>query len=151
MEGRSGTGRLGKTYFYYVCRNKECGLRAGAEELEDAVLDRLTPAMRKRLESASRTLASLFYARSAGSLALDQGSPTPLSRGARKPAVDPTPTPTPARRLKPSPVEAPPPKKSGALGAVLAAAAAVAAIIVLLILRKGPPEIPPEPEAPVEG
>ncbi len=36
------SGRLGTTYFYYVCRNKECGLRASAEELEGAVLDRLS-------------------------------------------------------------------------------------------------------------
>jgi site-specific DNA recombinase len=41
MEGRSGTGRLGKTYFYYVCRNKECGLRVSAEEIEDAVIGRI--------------------------------------------------------------------------------------------------------------
>ena len=42
MEGRSGTGRLGVSYFYYVCRNKDCGLRVSADELEGAVLDRLT-------------------------------------------------------------------------------------------------------------
>ncbi len=41
MEGRSGTGRLGVTYFYYVCRAKDCGLRVSADEIEGAVLDRL--------------------------------------------------------------------------------------------------------------
>ena len=41
MEGRSGTNRLGVTYFYYACRNKDCGLRVAADELEGAVLDRL--------------------------------------------------------------------------------------------------------------
>ena len=41
MEGRSGTGRHGVSYFYYVCRDKDCGLRVSAAELEGAVLDRL--------------------------------------------------------------------------------------------------------------
>ena len=65
-----------------------------ASDADEALLERLSPAVRKRLEAASRTLASLFYARGAGTLALDQGSPTPV-RAARKPA-DPTPTPPPA-------------------------------------------------------
>ena len=42
MEGRSGTGRLGVKYFYYACRNKECGLKVTAAEVEDAVLSRLS-------------------------------------------------------------------------------------------------------------
>ena len=42
MEGRSGTGRLGVTYFYYVCRSEGCGLRVSAEEIEGAVLERLS-------------------------------------------------------------------------------------------------------------
>lgn len=41
MEGRSGTGRLGTTYFYYVCGNRGCGLRASADEFEAAVLERI--------------------------------------------------------------------------------------------------------------
>ena len=41
MEGRSGTGRLGTKYFYYVCRNGECGLRVSTDEIEAAVLNRL--------------------------------------------------------------------------------------------------------------
>jgi site-specific DNA recombinase len=41
MEGRSGTGRLGTKYFYYACRNKTCGLRVSAGEVEGAVLARL--------------------------------------------------------------------------------------------------------------
>ncbi len=41
MEGRSGTGRLGARYYYYVCRDKTCGLRVAADEIEGAVLDRI--------------------------------------------------------------------------------------------------------------
>ena len=41
MDGRSGTGRLGTKYFYYVCKRKECSLLVGADEIEGAVLDRL--------------------------------------------------------------------------------------------------------------
>ncbi|PKN83221.1 MAG: hypothetical protein CVU47_00120 [Chloroflexi bacterium HGW-Chloroflexi-9] len=40
MQGRSGTGRQGKDYFYYVCRNR-CGMRLPADRLEGVVLDRL--------------------------------------------------------------------------------------------------------------
>ena len=40
IEGRSGTGRLGKKYCYYVCRSG-CGMRVPADQLEGAVLDRL--------------------------------------------------------------------------------------------------------------
>src|SRR5262245_5013480 len=45
-----------------------------ASDADEAVLERMSPQVRKRLETASRTLASLFYARGAGTLALDQGS-----------------------------------------------------------------------------
>jgi len=41
MDGRSGTGRLKKKYFYYVCTNKECSLRVTANEVEGAVLERI--------------------------------------------------------------------------------------------------------------
>jgi site-specific DNA recombinase len=41
MEGMSGTGRLKVKYFYYVCRNRECGLRVGADEIEQAVIARV--------------------------------------------------------------------------------------------------------------
>ncbi len=41
MEGRSGTGRLAVRYYYYVCRNRECGLRVAAHEIEDAVAQRI--------------------------------------------------------------------------------------------------------------
>ena len=41
MLGRSGTGRLGVRYYYYVCRNRECGLRVAAHEIEDAVAQRI--------------------------------------------------------------------------------------------------------------
>ncbi|MGE0227527.1 MAG: recombinase family protein, partial [Dehalococcoidia bacterium] len=40
IEGRSGVGRLGKKYCYYVCR-AGCGMRVPADRLEAAVLDRL--------------------------------------------------------------------------------------------------------------
>src|SRR5688500_16220834 len=56
-----------------------------ASDADDEVLDRLPAPARKRLESASRTLAALFYARSAGTLALDQGSST----ASRPPRRDP--------------------------------------------------------------
>lgn len=39
MEGRSGTSRLRKRYYYYVC--KECRLRLPAEKIEGVVLDRI--------------------------------------------------------------------------------------------------------------
>ena len=41
MEGRSGTGRLGVRYYYYVCRGADCGLRVAANEIEGAVLNRI--------------------------------------------------------------------------------------------------------------
>jgi site-specific DNA recombinase len=41
MEGRSGTGRLGQRYYYYACKNRDCNLRVVADEIEDAVLDRI--------------------------------------------------------------------------------------------------------------
>ena len=41
MQGRSGRGRSGKEYFYYVCKETTCGLRAVAPEVEAAVLDRI--------------------------------------------------------------------------------------------------------------
>ena len=41
MEGRSGTGRLGTRYYYYVCSSRECGLRVAAGEIEDAVAGRI--------------------------------------------------------------------------------------------------------------
>ena len=40
LEGRSGTGRGGVRYFYYVCRSG-CGMRVSADQIEGAVLDRL--------------------------------------------------------------------------------------------------------------
>lgn len=41
MVGRSGTGRLGKTYFYYACPSADCGFRVVAPEVEEAVVSRL--------------------------------------------------------------------------------------------------------------
>ena len=40
MDGRCGTGRLGRRYFYYTCRNKECGLKISADEMESTILER---------------------------------------------------------------------------------------------------------------
>ena len=120
-----------------------------ASDADEAVLDRLSPAARKRLESASRTLASLFYARGAGTLALDQGSPAAAAARPPRKAGDPTPTPVPARRYKHPVLDAvaPPPRKSGALGAILACVAALAAIIGLLMVKKNRTPVP-EPEPP---
>lgn len=118
-----------------------------ASDADESVLERLNPKARKRLEAASRTLASLFYARGAGTLALDQGSsPTTSARVIRK-AGDPTPTPAPARRVSPALLAPapPPPRKSGALGAIIAVVAALAAIIGVVATRKKPPPLEPEP------
>ena len=41
MQGRSGTGRGGSPYFYYVCTGSDCGLRVVAAEVEDAVIARI--------------------------------------------------------------------------------------------------------------
>ncbi len=41
MVGRSGTGRGGATYFYYVCPTSECGTRATSSLVEDAVIERI--------------------------------------------------------------------------------------------------------------
>ncbi len=54
MEGRSGTGRGGRKYFYYACRNADCPMRIVASEVEDAVLGRLGT-----LASDERLLADL--------------------------------------------------------------------------------------------
>jgi site-specific DNA recombinase len=51
MKGRSGTGRLGTTYFYYACPSKPCGLRVVASEVERAVICRIG-----QLASAPETL-----------------------------------------------------------------------------------------------
>ena len=41
MEGRSGTGAKGVRYYYYLCKNKECGFRVPADEIEGIILGRL--------------------------------------------------------------------------------------------------------------
>jgi hypothetical protein len=41
MEGRSGTGRLGQRYYFYVCKNKDCGFRVAEKELLKVVLGRI--------------------------------------------------------------------------------------------------------------
>lgn len=41
MQGRSGTGRQGRRYYYYVCLGKDCGLRVIADEIEGAVIERI--------------------------------------------------------------------------------------------------------------
>lgn len=41
MEGRSGTSHQGTRYYYYGCRNKACGFKVSAVEIERVVLDRL--------------------------------------------------------------------------------------------------------------
>ena len=55
MEGRSGTGRLGeKHYYYYVCKNKECGFRVAEKELLRVVLGRIG-----RIARSPRLLSTL--------------------------------------------------------------------------------------------
>jgi site-specific DNA recombinase len=41
MKGRSGTGKLKVTYYYYACVDQGCGIRVAADEVEGAVLERL--------------------------------------------------------------------------------------------------------------
>src|ERR1039458_4214675 len=41
MEGRSGTGRLGQRYYFYVCKNKDCSFRVAEKELLKVVLGRI--------------------------------------------------------------------------------------------------------------
>ena len=41
MEGRSGTGRLGQRYYFYVCKTKDCGFRVVEKELLKVVLGRI--------------------------------------------------------------------------------------------------------------
>jgi hypothetical protein len=41
MDGESATGRLGTKYFYYRCSNRDCGLRVAADEVEEAIVNRL--------------------------------------------------------------------------------------------------------------
>jgi hypothetical protein len=41
MNGRSGTGKLKVTYYYYACVDQGCGIRVTADEVEGAVLERL--------------------------------------------------------------------------------------------------------------
>ena len=41
LQGRSGTGRLARRYYYYTCPNQGCGLRVVADEIEGAVLDHI--------------------------------------------------------------------------------------------------------------
>ena len=41
MEGRSGTGRKGIRYYYYICKNKECKFKIPADEIENLILDRI--------------------------------------------------------------------------------------------------------------
>lgn len=54
MQGRSGTGRNGTTYFYYACTNPDCRLRVASPVVEDAVIDRIGA-----LASAPDTVAAL--------------------------------------------------------------------------------------------
>jgi hypothetical protein len=41
MDGESATGWVGKKYHYYRCSNKDCKLRAAAQEVQEAIIDRL--------------------------------------------------------------------------------------------------------------
>jgi hypothetical protein len=127
-------------------------LKPRAASTEDVgALEHVNEEARRRLETASRTLASLFYARSAGSLAVDQGvAAGPPTRSGRR-LVDPTPTPSPARRVKVIrvPVEgevaAPPRRLHPAIGASLALVGAIIAITAFVLTRKNAPSEVPTP------
>lgn len=54
MQGRSGTGKQGRVYFYYVCTNADCRFRVVASEVEDAVVERIGV-----LASSPETVAAL--------------------------------------------------------------------------------------------
>jgi len=41
MEGRSGTGKFGKRYYYYRCKNNECKFKVPAEEIEKLIINRI--------------------------------------------------------------------------------------------------------------
>ena len=55
MEGRSGTGAKGIKYYYYVCKNKECGFKVPADEIEGIILNRL-----KELSSRRDIIADII-------------------------------------------------------------------------------------------
>ena len=54
MQGRSGTGKLGRRYYYYACKNKDCGFKVSADEIEGVVLERI-----KKLSSQDDIIASI--------------------------------------------------------------------------------------------
>ena len=41
MEGRSGTGKKGTRYYYYRCKNNNCGFKVPANEIEKVIINRL--------------------------------------------------------------------------------------------------------------
>jgi len=41
MEGRSGTGKKGIRYYYYHCKNNNCGFKVPANEIEKVIINRL--------------------------------------------------------------------------------------------------------------
>ena len=54
MQGRSGTGRKKRRYYYYKCKNKKCGVIVDSHQAEKYVLSRIkrvfsSTALRKRL------------------------------------------------------------------------------------------------------
>jgi hypothetical protein len=53
----AGTGRKGKVYHYYVCRNRDCRFKVPAEEIEGIILERI-----RYLASDRDTLAGIVAA-----------------------------------------------------------------------------------------
>ncbi len=41
MEGTSSSGKLGKKYYYYKCKNSDCKFRVTADEIEKVVINRI--------------------------------------------------------------------------------------------------------------
>jgi len=54
MEGRSGTSRLNKRYYYYACKNKSCKFRIPAGEIENFILEYI-----KNLANEKETLKEI--------------------------------------------------------------------------------------------
>ena len=55
MEGRSGTGKLGKRYYYYLCKNRDCGFKVPANEIERVVIEQI-----KMLSSQDDIIANII-------------------------------------------------------------------------------------------
>jgi site-specific DNA recombinase len=60
MEGRSGTGKAGICYYYYVCKNEACMFKVPADEIEGLIVARL-----KQLATQKDTLEAIIQSTNA--------------------------------------------------------------------------------------